>query len=147
MKPKEFVDLYLPYAELSEKETGISAIFILAQAAIESSWGNHAPGFNFFGIKANGKWKGKVNTLRTREVLNGKEVFVYEKFRAYDSPAEGFVDHAKFFLENPRYRKALLAKESPTEFAEEVSKAGYATDPKYGRLLRSVILSVQRQMA
>ena len=35
MKSSEFVTTFLPYAEESEKKTGISAIAILAQAAVE----------------------------------------------------------------------------------------------------------------
>ena len=47
-----FKEKYLPYAMESERKTGLSAIFILAQAALETGWGKHAPGNMFFGIKA-----------------------------------------------------------------------------------------------
>ena len=38
-----------PYAIETERKTGISHLFILAQAALESAWGTHAPGNMFFG--------------------------------------------------------------------------------------------------
>jgi flagellum-specific peptidoglycan hydrolase FlgJ len=36
-----------------------------------------------------------------------------------------------FFIENRRYREALLAKDDPKEFARRIAAAGYATDPGY----------------
>ena len=51
MTPQQFVNTYLPFARLTEKKTGISAIAILAQAALESSWGERAVGNALFGIK------------------------------------------------------------------------------------------------
>ena len=47
-----FKEKYLPYALESERKTGISAVFILAQAALETGWGKYAPGNMFFGVKA-----------------------------------------------------------------------------------------------
>ena len=38
MTPKDFVKKYKPFALESEKKTGISHLFILAQAALESGW-------------------------------------------------------------------------------------------------------------
>ena len=52
MTPKDFVKKYKPFALESEKKTGISHLFTLAQAALESRWGERAEGYNFFGIKA-----------------------------------------------------------------------------------------------
>ena len=47
-----FKEKYLLYALESERKTGISAVFILAQAALETGWGKYAPGNMFFGVKA-----------------------------------------------------------------------------------------------
>ena len=52
MTAKEFIQTYKPFAMESERKTGISHLFILAQAALESGWGKRAPGYNFFGVKA-----------------------------------------------------------------------------------------------
>ena len=38
LKPEDFVTLLYPYAEATQNETGMSAIAILAQAALESGW-------------------------------------------------------------------------------------------------------------
>ena len=52
LSPYVFKKQYLPYALESERLTGISALFSLAQAALETGWGAHTPGNMFFGIKA-----------------------------------------------------------------------------------------------
>ncbi|MGH2645755.1 MAG: glucosaminidase domain-containing protein, partial [Chitinophagaceae bacterium] len=49
---KQYVDEYGPYAMQSEKDTGISALFSLAQSALETGWGRQVKGNNMFGIKA-----------------------------------------------------------------------------------------------
>jgi len=52
MTPKEFIKQYKPFALETERKTGISHLFILAQAALESGWGKSVPGNMFFGVKA-----------------------------------------------------------------------------------------------
>ena len=47
-------------------------------------------------------------------------------------------DHTKFFFKNPRYTKALLVKYDYNKFFDEIAKAGYATDPNYANVLKSV---------
>ena len=65
-----FVATYKPYAIETERKTGISHLFILAQAALESAWGTHIPGNMFFGVKA------KPNTpADDRQLLVTTEVF------------------------------------------------------------------------
>jgi peptidoglycan hydrolase FlgJ len=60
-RQEAFVAKYMPYAKKTEAATGISAIFIVAQAALESGWGKHSIGNNVFGITAGSNWKGKSN--------------------------------------------------------------------------------------
>lgn len=53
MKQIDFVKAYLPSAKIAEAQTGIDAVFSLAQAALESGWGEKSSGeFNIFGIKS-----------------------------------------------------------------------------------------------
>ena len=51
MTPNEYVIKYYKFAKAVENKTGLSAIAILTQAALESAWGNCAPGNMFFGVK------------------------------------------------------------------------------------------------
>ena len=166
MTPKEFIKQYKPFALESEKKTGISHLFTLAQAALESGWGERGVGNNFFGIKVpknllSSTPNEKKQLLRTTEVLSsanavfpkifsikkradGKYTYsVLDWFRKYDTPEECFTDHAQFFFKNKRYAKALEVKADPYKFAEEVAKAGYATATNYADSLKKLIKKIE----
>lgn len=158
MTPKEFIKQYKPFALETERKTGISHLFILAQAALESGWGERTFGNMLFGIKARPETPAdKKQLLRTTEVLSsanavfpkiisikkradGKYTYtVLDWFRKYETQEECFTDHAQFFFRNKRYAKALLVKADPYKFAEEVAKAGYATATNYADSLNKII--------
>jgi|GEM_PF-3337585 flagellum-specific peptidoglycan hydrolase FlgJ len=65
--PTDFVNTYYPFAVQSEADTGVPALFTIAQAGLESGWGKSAPGFNFFGAKAGSSWKGATQMELTWE--------------------------------------------------------------------------------
>jgi flagellum-specific peptidoglycan hydrolase FlgJ len=46
-----------------------------------------------------------------------------EPFRVYDTIEESFRDHARFLIENPRYKNAFQYSDDPVKFALEVAKA------------------------
>lgn len=69
MTVKDFVQKYYPYAKACEDTTGLNAVATLTQAALETGWGQHAPGNMFFGIKAGKNWTGKKQLLKTTEIL------------------------------------------------------------------------------
>ena len=167
MTPKEFIKQYKPFALETERKTGISHLFILAQAALETGWAKSVPGNMFFGVKATADTtENKRQLLLTTEVLSsptppkeglfvevisvkrlsgGKWLYrVKDWFRKYDTPEECFTDHAGFFFKNKRYAKALEVKADPYKFAEEVAKAGYATAPDYAEQLKAVIRTIER---
>ena len=163
MTPKEFVKKYKPFALETERKTGISHLFILAQSALETGWGKSAPGNMMFGVKAKaGTPTEKRQLVVTKEVLSSPNVsfpeiiritkredgkYLYEVkdwFRKYDTPEESFTDHANLFMNNKRYAKALLVRSDPYKFAEEVAKAGYATEPTYADRLKGVIRTIEK---
>jgi len=165
MTQKQFVDKYLRDALHSEKEKGISYLFILAQAALESGWGQSAPGNMFFGVKATKATpEHKRQLLLTTEILSddkqghrfpevlsitrrpdGKYHYrVRDWFRKYDSPAECFSDHADLFYRNSRYAPALKVMHDPYDFADAIAKAGYATDPGYAQKLKTIIRQIEK---
>lgn len=163
MTPKKFIKKYKPFALETERKTGISAVFILAQSALETGWGQHAPGNMMFGVKASVSTPAEKRQLvQTTEILatdkakfpviisiekrpDGKFKYtVKDWFRKYDSPEESFTDHANFFFRNKRYSKALKVKSDPYKFAEEVANAGYATEPTYADRLKGVIRTIEK---
>lgn len=165
MTPKDFVSTLMPFALLSQKETGIHFKATLAQAAWESGWGRSAPGNMYFGVKDSDGINGNEQLLVTHEyssrqdlkfpviisvipvIKNGKKMFKYtikDYFRKYNTPAECFIDHGNFFVRNLRYAKAMAVKNDPGRFFEEIAKAGYATDPNYASNLKSVIATIEK---
>jgi len=164
MDAKKFVDLFYPYAKQTHDKTGISPVAILAQAAIESGWGEHAPGNMFFGVKDSDGINGNEQLITTTEyhtrvdikypevisvtpcVINGVKKFKYrvkDYFRKYETPEECFTDHAQFFFKNPRYHLALQFKSDALKFIDLITIAGYATDPNYASTLKSIAKKIQ----
>lgn len=141
MIKKDFIALLLSSAQECELKSGVPAHFTIAQAALESGWGESLlakQGRNLFGVKADKSWHGDVLTLPTREVINGQWVTVSAKWRKYKTWQESIDDHAEFFKQNGRYAKCFECK-TAEGFAIEVARAGYATDPVYGAKLVATI--------
>lgn len=153
-----FVNAILPHAERAAKALGVPTEVIVAQAALETGWGQHpirkADGTasnNFFGIKADSRWGGARVSTQTTEVRDGVAGKESAAFRAYGSIGEGFDDYVKFVRDNPRYAAALRHGGDGEVYARGLQKAGYATDPAYaqkigriayGRTLRTSLNSV-----
>lgn len=163
MKPQLFVDKYLPHAKAVEDKTGLSAVATLTQAALESAWGDVAPGNMFFGVKDTDGINGNEQLITTTEyssranlkfpviisitpvMRNGRKMFKYkvkDYFRKYNTPEECFNEHAQFFFKNKRYAKALKVCRDYNKFFDEIAKAGYATDPNYADTLKAVSKSI-----
>jgi hypothetical protein len=120
-----FAQSLMPAVMDASRVTGVHPSVILAQAALESGFGKHAPGNNLFGIKAP-----TGNTLPTTEVVNGQPVRQDATFGAYDSPAASVAAYADFINRNPRYAAMRAAPDMDSQIAE-LGRSGYATDPNY----------------
>ncbi|PTU30601.1 flagellar assembly peptidoglycan hydrolase FlgJ [Stenotrophobium rhamnosiphilum] len=139
-KPMDFIRSLLPQAEAAARELGISAKTLVAQAALETGWGKHqiknadgTPSYNYFGIKAHGKWDGASVNTKTHEYSGGVAHAEVAAFRSYSSPAEAFKDYVNFIKSNPRYADALQHGGDGHRYAEGLQRAGYATDPAYAQ--------------
>jgi flagellum-specific peptidoglycan hydrolase FlgJ len=135
MTKEEFIEFVGEIARRAKAATGVPASVTVAQAILETGWGKHTIGEakNLFGIKG----RGPAGSMRapTREYINGKWVIVDAEFAQYDSFEQSINEHARFFLCNRRYARALKFKENPDTFAREIHKAGYATAPSYAEKL------------
>jgi len=60
------------------------------------------------------------------------------QFRAYDSFAESFADYVAFINSSPRYQPALAVAADARSFTQELSNAGYATDPEYANKIMGI---------
>ncbi|MEQ4452675.1 MULTISPECIES: flagellar assembly peptidoglycan hydrolase FlgJ [Kosakonia] len=142
---KDFLaQLSLP-ARLASEQSGVPHHLILAQAALESGWGqrqipreNGEPSFNIFGVKATPGWKGPTTEITTTEYENGEAVKVKARFRVYSSYLEALSDYVGMLTRNKRY-SAVTTAATAEQGAQALQNAGYATDPNYARKLTSMI--------
>ena len=134
-------DAYLRYIEewkdvavQNQKDYGIPASIIMAQALLESGAGQSELAVNarnHFGIKCSGAWMGGVYYYD--DDSKG------ECFRQYGDAAESFKDHA-LFLQKPRYATCFeIAVEDYEGWAYRLRECGYATDKLYAPKLIKLI--------
>ncbi|MGE5553287.1 MAG: glycoside hydrolase family 73 protein [Betaproteobacteria bacterium] len=145
MKPSAFVREYYPRAKSICRAAGISTVGCLAQAALETGWGDHHPGGVWFGIK---RWRqGQEATAQpTYEVIDGQRVNVEAGFVAnatFEDAVRGYCD---FIRSNPRYKAALLHPDDWRAYVAAVARAGYATDPEYLDKLLSIGAVIEREV-
>jgi hypothetical protein len=134
-----FLAALRPAAEETQRLYGVPAAITLAQAALETGWGRHlAANYNLFGIKGTGS-AGSAR-VKTREVVNGKDVMIYANFASYHNFYEAVEAHGKLF-HNGYYTRALAnygRTHSIDGFAKDITGT-YATDPSYGSKLISIM--------
>jgi len=142
---RDFIAQLTQPAQAASQQSGIPHHLILAQAALESGWGQRQiltrdgkPSYNVFGIKASGNWKGETTDIMTTEYEHGEAKKVRATFRVYGSYFEALNDYVKLISNNPRYA-AVANAQSAEQGAQALQAAGYATDPKYAQKLVGMI--------
>lgn len=148
LSPEAFADELRPYAQRAAESLGVSENLLIAQAALETGWGQKVmprndggSSFNLFGIKANASWQGDKASTATLEYRDGIARRERADFRAYASVEQAFDDYVAFLSEQPRYSEALKTT-GDKAFAEALQSSGYATDPAYAEK----ILAVKRRL-
>ena len=143
--PDDFVQKLAPYAQAVAQKLGVSMRAVLAQAALETGWGQHMPkqangssSFNLFGIKAGDGWQGAKANVPTLEFEGGAAVRRNAAFRAYSGPVQSLADYARLLTGSPRYAAALGQGDDVAGFAQALCQAGYATDPGYAAKLTAL---------
>jgi len=139
-----YIEKYKDIAIEEMHRTGIPASIKMAQAILESNSGRSylaKEGRNHFGIKCGSSWSGRSVMRKDDDYKNGR--LVQSCFRAYADAEESFVAHSEF-LRDPRknHRYGFLFRLEPTDYkawAYGLKKAGYATNPKYPKLLIDLI--------
>jgi len=145
---EEFVRDIWPHAQKAGEALGVAPETLVAQAALESGWGqgmlrsaDGRPSFNVFNIKADASWDGERIARATLEHENGALRRVPSAFRAYDSLESSFADYVAFVRGNPRYAHALGAAADSRNYIAELHRAGYATDPQYAQKVTGLLES------
>lgn len=130
----DYIAHWKEVAVQNQKDYGIPASIIMAQALLESSAGQSelaTQANNHFGIKCSGAWMGGV--------YYHDDETAGECFRRYYDAAESFKDHA-VFLQKPRYQSCFeIAVEDYEGWATRLRACGYATDKLYPQKLIKLI--------
>lgn len=142
---QEFMNQLLPHARQAARELGVDANVLLAQAALETGWGQAViknsrgeSSYNLFNIKADRSWQGKQAKTMTLEYDAGVAKKEIAGFRSYDSYKQSFDDYVNFIKSNPRYSEALRQTGNPGQYMRELQAAGYATDPRYAEKVMNI---------
>jgi len=147
MTNAQFLAASVGPAQQSQREFGVPTSVTLAQAILESGWGRSklsANDRNFFGMKCftQGAYANGCHTYVTNECTPAPASVCYTtsaSFRTYASAANSFRDHGSLLAKSTRYRNAFKYTKNPVQFAVEIQKGGYATDPLYATKLAKVM--------
>ncbi len=148
--PEDFITAIEEPAKKVEKVLGIPHQVVIAQAALETGWGqkiitnkNGESSNNLFNIKADSRWQGDKVTKETLEFENGEVVKKPEPFRTYSTLNDSVNDYIDFLSDNPRYQQALEKVNNVEQFLQGIQKAGYATDPQYANKIMGTLERVK----
>lgn len=124
MDKQSFTRKYLPAARMAGELYGLNPVVILAQAAIESGWGEShlAKRYNnFFGLTgygvANAYWHGGKTDLDKPQGL---------LFRRYDRVENSFLDFARLIA--TVYKQAAAVSNYPRAYAREMAYSKYISE-------------------
>lgn len=165
MTPAQFKKKYWPDIEAACRESGLNPLFVAAQAALETGWGQKAIGRNLFGITHGKGWRGAVRIVRTTEYLpddrqgnrfikvhsierlpDGRYKYTVDRaFRDYPSVRDCLLDHFRV-LSGSRYKAAFAHVNDVYRFALEIARAGYCTAPpeEYAQSIASIAKTLER---
>lgn len=144
-----FIQDLWPQAQDAGTLLGVDPRHLIAQAALETNWGQSLPkdaaggtSNNLFGIKATAAWTGASVSNDTREFSNGVASNTTAQFKAYATPTQSFQDYVSLLRNNPRYAAALNTGSDVHAFAAGLQRGGYATDPEYANKIAAVANTV-----
>ncbi|MBL4899310.1 MAG: flagellar assembly peptidoglycan hydrolase FlgJ [Colwellia sp.] len=150
-EPKDFVRALIEPAKSVQEKIGVPFQVIIAQAALETGWGqkiikdkNGSSSNNLFNIKADNGWVGASIQKESLEFEQGAMVKKSSPFRAYQSLTESVNDYVNFLTDNDRYQDALQNSSNVEHFVHSLQKAGYATDPQYANKIMATLRTVSK---
>ncbi|ARG98894.1 flagellar assembly peptidoglycan hydrolase FlgJ [Legionella micdadei] len=140
----DFVRSAWPYARQAANLLGLDPKILLAQAALETGWGQFiakdadgSSSYNFFNIKAADNNTDAVH-VNTTEYIADTPIKVNAAFKKYASIENSFNDYVSLIKDSNRYGDALANTRSPERYIDELYRAGYATDPHYASKILAI---------
>ena len=140
MTPEEFIEWLAPSAVAQCKPYNLPPSVVIAQAALESGWGNYTIGeYNLFGRKAVAD--DHYIIVQTEECYNGNWVTIEDAFKLYGSLLEAIDDWCILITQEPAYLPAWgiwCATGDVEQFVYAIGPV-YATDPEYAQKVMATI--------
>ncbi|GAA0492765.1 glycoside hydrolase family 73 protein [Alkalibacterium sp. s-m-22] len=137
----EFIQTVAAYAVPLQETHGIWPSITIAQAIVESNWGQSGLALNeqnYFGIKGSSSQPAYA-TLEYEDDW----VEIQASFRSYDSLQESVEDYAELIAGgtnwNPDLYRPVIEADTYREAAYALKKSGYATDPTYPDKLIEIV--------
>lgn len=134
----DFVKSIWPYARQAANLLGLDPKLLMAQAALETGWGQYvakdtkgSSSNNLFNIKSASKANEDSVQIKTTEYIANTPIKMNASFKKYSSVEHSFKDYVSLIKESGRYEKALANSSDPKRYVDELHRAGYATDPQY----------------
>ncbi|WP_242427331.1 glycoside hydrolase family 73 protein [Flammeovirga pacifica] len=151
-------------ALMEQAKYHVPASITLAQAALETGYGQRVIGNNYFGVKDKTKKSKPITTTeyytlseykRNKSIIvssqkvskGGRTLYkckVKDSFAEYQSPWESFRAHSVFLNKQKRYAPLFTQGRDYQAWANMIGSTkyggvGYATSPLYGELLKKII--------
>lgn len=138
---RAFINRLAKNAQQVAQEYDLYPSVIIAQAALESNWGNsrlgRAPFHNLFGVK--GYFAGQTTRQLTNEYQGDHRLQIVDNFRRYQSDYAALQDYAQT-LQQPMYQGVHRQYAANYRAATHALQGRYATDPHYEQKLNQVIV-------
>lgn len=139
---KSYISKYSDIAQAESKRSGIPTSIILAQAILESEFGNSKlceRSNNHFGIK----WKKASDgdfVYSLDDDYDGKGNRIASKFRKYSSAETSFKNHSDFLMTRNHYKPLFkYSRTNYEDWAYGLRECGYSTEKTYGGKLIEII--------
>lgn len=136
-----FVEAIVPTAQKLQRQYGIYASVSMAQAMLESDFGQSglaADYFNLYGVKTDASDPDGVD-LVTAEFVNDEWIEIVDRFKVYPSWAASMEAHALLLVNGTTwdadFYRQVTEGTTPAAQAQGLQAAGYATDPDYAEKL------------
>ena len=150
----DFVKSVWPYVKQASNLIGIDPKVLMAQAALETGWGQFiakdtdgSSSHNLFNIKAPKAFSDSAVDIKTTEFVDDTPMKVVASFKKYPSIQHSISDYISLITTNKRYQVALANAADPKRYLDELQAAGYATDPNYANKIVSIYKGDELQVA
>ena len=144
---QQFLNKIIPAAQQATEGQDVYTSVMIAQAALESAWGQSAlasePNHNLFGVK--GSYNGQSVNMYTLEDAGAQKYYgIYDNFRKYPSYKESMDDYVDKIINGIKgapmfYAGAWKSRTNSYQDATRYLTGRYATDTAYYAKLNRII--------